>query len=91
MSGLPPVAIQVLEGYVSIGAVPIWVACDATWFHGDIWDKAVAEIHVSVHGPTAARVCVGSQWSVLPPKASWMARVWAVTCGIVGVLDLCHS
>lgn len=42
---LPPVTIQELEGYVSIGAMAIWVACDATWFHGDIWDNTVTEIY----------------------------------------------
>lgn len=45
-------------GHISMGAVPIWVACAATLVHGDIKAWTAAEGHVWVCGPNTAGDCV---------------------------------
>lgn len=44
------------EDCIAKGAMPFWVACRATWDHGDILAQAAAEDRVWVCGPTTGRI-----------------------------------
>lgn len=52
-----PEAMLVSEGLPPEG-IQIWVTCDATQSHGEVWAGAAVEGHVWVYGHTTARVCV---------------------------------
>jgi hypothetical protein len=54
----------------------IWVACTATWDHGDHWAHAGSPVYVSQRLYWCSR-------SVLPPKAIQMSLVWTPIWGSV--------
>ena len=56
MSGMLPMAMQVLEGHAAAGALLFQVADTATQCHGNVQDQAATEGHVWVHGPPSTRV-----------------------------------
>lgn len=47
-SGPPLGTVLVSKGFAAAGTMEIWVACTATWCHGDIHTRAAAEDHVWV-------------------------------------------
>lgn len=46
------------ESHATTGAMPIWVICNASQGHDDIWAWVADKDHIPVHGFIAARVYV---------------------------------
>ena len=63
------------------------MVCKATRYHGDAQASDATENHVSVGGPTVARVCVKVYGLMIPLKAMLIPWVWAAPWGHVGVLE----
>jgi hypothetical protein len=58
-------------------AILIWVACTATWGHGDIWPHAATWERVWINGLITARVCVenrGPCFSQGPSRCPWSVQ-----------------
>lgn len=71
-------------GTCGLGSMPFWIACSATWDHGNILTQNAAKDHVWVHGPA-----VSEFWPMLSPCATGMPRVWTMGCDHVGIQWLC--